>query len=95
MYLNRQIEESCIYPLGLPNQRLRFVLAGDSRIRQIYKAIIRFLQSGKSPQNYKDQAIQHHDLKWNQGRYSIEFKWTPLPTNMINRVGERSYYKFH
>jgi hypothetical protein len=69
--------------LRAPGEFPHIAFAGDSRIRQLYKAFVRFVESGLEPENYESQAKEHNSLEWTGNRTKVSFHWNPSPAHVI------------
>ena len=70
------------------------MFVGDSRIRQIYKSLVRQISSGSEPEEYwKETEKEHHALSFEKNNVSISFHWAPEPKNIIYTVSKSSRRK--
>ena len=68
-------------------RRRNVVFLGDSRIRQIYKSLVRLISLGLEPEEYAAETPkEHHSLNYGQANFAFHFYWAPEPENIIETV---------
>lgn len=73
--------------VGREGGRYQIVFLGDSRMRQIYKALVRLVANGSEPQDYASETEkEHRTLSFQHGHLAIDFHWAPGPEDIIDAV---------
>lgn len=65
---------------------VRIAFMGDSRMRQVYQAFVRFVRTGLPPEEYGSQPIVHHYLSYTDviTKALVEYHWTPEPKDIAS-----------